>query len=183
MATGFRGVNHRNLCDISQHSHETLQQLFLNQNISAILNASSSVYNQTQRSQICLCYLLVNINLADILKSIFSFAVNFETFSGAMLWHFCVSFLDAFLNQEKTHVFYLKFHIWTFLFVLLLFHPLQNLICDQNLCHLLKSSLPHIRLLNCFQPSNHVPVVASFWKCLCRFSGPVFKFQVYGSEQ
>ena len=101
--TRFRGVNHTNSCNIPQHLHKILQQFTLN--ISTILNVSSSVFKQRERNQICFCYLLVNINFADILKSIFSLAVNFETFSGNALVFLC--FIPwSFLNHEKRRTFF-----------------------------------------------------------------------------
>ena len=113
-----------------------------------------------------------------------SLAVNFETFSSNSLAF--LRFIPWCLFKPcEEHILYYKFHYSTFLFLLFILHPLQNLICDQNLCHLLKI-LPraiHVRLLNRFQPSNHCLVVASYWKYLCRFSGPAFKIQVFGSEQ
>ena len=88
-STGFRGVDHRNSCNISQHPHEHFQQLALN--ISTILHSNKCIIIkvQSKTKKPNFCYLLISINLADILKSILSLTVNFETFFDNALAFLC----------------------------------------------------------------------------------------------
>ena len=65
------------------------QQLALN--ISTILHSNKCIIIkvQSKTKKPNFCYLLISINLADILKSIFSLTVNFETFSDNALAFLC----------------------------------------------------------------------------------------------